>query len=157
RRRDRLRDFADVDDAHGHGGRLSKLLSFEGHVEDASPESRDSRVRCSASPRIDHWPKSLLVPEIRLHGAADLYGQRIAVAVLGVAGGDTHPALADTIFLDIGLLDALEANAHVARQNIRVVIRALRIDRQAVRQLIVRLTRLGLVLLVHNSASISFF
>ena len=40
-----------------------------------------------------------------------LDGQRIAKAVLGVAGGHAHPALADAIFLDIGLLDALEADA----------------------------------------------
>src|SRR6185312_10371705 len=100
-------------------------------------------------------PHSLLIPEIRLDGTVHLDGQRIAVAILGVARGDTDPALADAVFLDIGLVDALEANADVARQNVRIVIGARRIDRQAVRQ------HLGgwlvLLVLVHSSASISCF
>src|SRR5438309_436652 len=49
-----------------------------------------------------------LVAEIRLDRSVDLDGQRIAVAVLGITRGDAHPAFADAIFLDIGLLDALE-------------------------------------------------
>ena len=77
-----------------------------------------------------------LVPEIRLDGPVHLDGQRIAVAVLGIAGGDAHPALADAIFLDIGLLDALEADADVAREHRLVVIRAARIDAEPVRQLL---------------------
>src|SRR6516162_9888611 len=77
-----------------------------------------------------------LVPKIRLDRAVHLDGQRVAVAVLGVAGGDAHPALANAIFLDIGLLDALEADADIARENFGVVIRTARIDRQAVRQLV---------------------
>src|ERR1700691_2764870 len=70
--------------------------------------------------------------EIRLDRAAELDGQRIAVAVLGLARGDADPAFADTIFLDIGLLDALEADADVALERLDVVIRAARIVRQAV-------------------------
>jgi len=72
-----------------------------------------------------------LVPIIRLDRAVHLDGQRVAVTILGVAGGDAHPALADAIFLDIGLLGALEADADVARQYRFVVIGAARIDRQA--------------------------
>src|SRR3954463_14837182 len=94
----------------------------------------------------------LFVPEIRLDRAVHLDCQLIAVAVLGGAGGHADPALADAIFLDVGLLDALEADADVARQNLRVVVRALWIDRQAVRQFV----RSGLVL-AHSSASVYFF
>src|ERR1700761_4548787 len=94
-----------------------------------------------------------LIPEIRLGRAVHLDGQRIAVSILGIAGGDAHPALADAIFLDIGLLDALEADADVARQDRFIVVWAARIDRQAVREHVV----LCFVLFVHNSASMSFF
>src|SRR6202035_4293463 len=91
----------------------------------------------------------------------DLQSQRIAVAILGVAGGDAHPALADAIFLDIGFLDALEANADIARQHGLVVVRAFRISRQTVGQFVRRrvggLAVLGVVVLVHSRASISFF
>src|ERR1700733_8417804 len=70
--------------------------------------------------------------EIRLDRAGELDGQRIAVAVLGLAGRDADPAFADAIFLDVGLLDALEADADVALERLDVVIRAARIVRQAV-------------------------
>src|SRR5260370_36924028 len=121
----------------------------------AAKEGVDARVK----PGHDEWLQSCLgsrlslVAEIRLDRAVNLDGQRIAVAVLGIPGGDAHPALADAIFLDIGLLDALEANADVARQHLLIVIGALRIGRQTVGQLVAH----GLALLVHNSASISFF
>src|SRR5271170_7121048 len=93
-----------------------------------------------------------VIAEIGLHGTVHLDGERVAVAVLGVAGGHAHPALADAIFLDIGLLDTFEADADVARQNRLVVVRAFRIDRQTVGEFITH----G-ILLVHNRASISFF
>src|SRR5262249_39546489 len=79
--------------------------------------------------------------------------QRIAVAVLGVAGGDAHPALTHAILLDIGLFDALEADADIAGQDIRIVVRAVRIDRQAGRQFVMA----GFVVLAHSKASIAVF
>src|ERR1700676_4709068 len=82
----------------------------------------------------------------------DLDGQRIAVTILGYACGPANPPLADAIFLDIRFLDALEANADIARQHGFIVVRTFRIARQPVRQFIAG----GFVLLVHNSASISF-
>src|SRR5262249_11543615 len=85
--------------------------------------------------------------------AVDLDRQRIAVAILGVAGGDAHPAFADTIFLDIGLLDTLEADADVARQDLLIVMGTARVDRKPVRQFLV----FGFVLVVRSNASISFF
>src|SRR5258708_5473699 len=103
----------------------------------------------------------LLIAIIRLDRAVDLDGQRVAVAVLGVAGGGAHPTLADAIFLDIGFFDALEANADIAGQHGLVVIKALRIVRQTVgqwvRRWIGRSAVLGVVVLVHSRASISFF
>src|SRR5262249_32315701 len=93
-----------------------------------------------------------LVAEIRFDRAVHLDGQRVAVTVLGISSGDAHPAFADAIFLDIGLLDALEANADVAREDFGIVVRAVRIDRQTVGKLIVD----RFVALVHSSASIPF-
>src|ERR1700753_2653302 len=77
-----------------------------------------------------------------------LDGERIAVAILGGAGGHAHPAFADAVFLDIGLLDALEANADISRQDRLVVVRALRVGGETVRQFV--------VFVVHSNASISF-
>src|SRR6187397_3133475 len=93
-----------------------------------------------------------LVAEIRLDRAVHLDRQRVAVAVLGVARGDAHPALADAVLLDIGFLDALEADADIAREDVGVVIRAVRIDRKTVGEFIVH----RFVGLVHSSASMSF-
>src|ERR1700710_2876844 len=50
------------------------------------------------------------VSEIRLDRTMDLEGERIAVAILRVAGGDAHPALADAIFLDVCFFVRLEAD-----------------------------------------------
>src|SRR5450432_660367 len=96
-----------------------------------------------------------LVAEIRFHRSMHLDRQGVAVAILGVARRDPHPALADAILLDVGLLDALEANADIARQHVGIVIGAFRIARKTVRQLVGQLVGHGIVLLVHNSASIS--
>src|SRR5258707_8315689 len=68
-----------------------------------------------------------LVLEIGLDRTAELDGQGIAVAVDCLAGGDPDPAFADAIFLDIGLLNALEADADVARQRLGIEIGAARI------------------------------
>src|SRR5262245_33283344 len=92
-----------------------------------------------------------LIAEIRLDRAVHLDRQRVAVAVLGITGGDAHPALADAVLLDIGLLDALESNADIAREDLLVVIRAVRIDRETVGKLVVH----RFVGLAHSSASIS--
>src|ERR1700722_5622415 len=75
-----------------------------------------------------------LVAKIRLDRAVHLDGQRVAITIFRVARGNADPALAHAIFFDIGFLDALESDADVARQNIGVVIRALRIGRETVWQ-----------------------
>src|ERR1700733_8934942 len=96
--------------------------------------------------------RRFLIPEIRFDRAVHLDGQGIGVAVLGVARRDADPALADAIFLDIILLDTLEADADVARQDRLVVIGAMGIDGEPVR----KFDRcVGFVFLVHSNASIS--
>jgi hypothetical protein len=54
------------------------------------------------------------------------------VAILGRAGGHPDPALADAILLDIGFLDALEADADAPLQQGGVVVGAVRVVRQPV-------------------------
>ena len=51
---------------------------------------------------------------IGLYRAAQLDAQRVALAVDGLADHHPDPAFRDAIFLDIGLLDALEADADAA-------------------------------------------
>src|SRR5579864_2986552 len=104
---------------------------------------RRCRPACSTSTR---WPAGenraaffraalfFLVAEIRLDRAGKLDGQRIAIAVLALAGLDADPAFADAIFGDIGLLDPLEAHADVALEQRGIVIGAARVGRQAIGQ-----------------------
>src|SRR4029079_9703601 len=73
------------------------------------------------------------------------------VAILGITRGDADPDLADAVFLDIGLLGTLEADADIARQHVGIVIGAARIDREAVGQLITG----RFFGVAHNRASIS--
>ncbi len=63
-----------------------------------------------------------LLLEIRLDRTLDLHGQRVAVAILGVADHHADPALADAIFFDVGALLALEADADIARERFGIVI-----------------------------------
>src|SRR5580692_2694147 len=72
--------------------------------------------------------------EIRLDRAGKLDGQRIAVAVLALAGLDADPAFADAIFGDVGFLDALEAHADVALEHLLIVVGAARVGRKAIGQ-----------------------
>src|ERR1700722_15839667 len=85
----------------------------------SNPESqRKSGLLRRFAPRNDELLG--FIPKIRLDRTLNLQRQRIAVAILGVAGGHAHPAFADAILLDVGFLDALEANADVAREHIGV-------------------------------------
>src|ERR1700709_721153 len=93
-----------------------------------------------------------LVSEIRFHRAVYPDGERDVVAILGRARGDANPALADAIFLYVGLLDALEADADITRKHRFIVIGAFRIGRETVGQLAFG----GFVVLAHSKASISF-
>src|SRR5580700_8422226 len=72
--------------------------------------------------------------EIRLDRAGKLDGQRVAVTVLALAGLDADPAFADAIFGDVGFLDALEAHADVALQELGVVVGTTRVVREAIGQ-----------------------
>src|SRR5262249_333405 len=74
----------------------------------------------------------LLRPEIGFHRPGELDREWIAIAVARVAGGDADPAPADAVFLNVGLLDALEAHADVTCQHVGVVIGTVGISREAV-------------------------
>ena len=70
--------------------------------------------------------------KIGLDLAVVLDRQLLALAIERLAHRQAHPALADAIFLDIGLLGALEADADAALQQGGVVVGAVRVVRQAV-------------------------
>src|SRR4029077_17945424 len=72
--------------------------------------------------------------EIRLDRAGKLDGQRIAEAVLALAGLDADPAFADAIFGDVGFLDAPEADADVALEQFLIVVWTARVGRKAIGQ-----------------------
>src|SRR5690349_4607530 len=76
----------------------------------------------------------LPLAEVGLNRALQLHGQGIAVAVLGVADAEAHPAFADAVFLDVGLVLALEADADVPLQDRLVIVGAVRVDAQPVGQ-----------------------
>src|SRR5438552_1335457 len=66
--------------------------------------------------------------EVRLYRSLKLQRHRIAGAVDRAADGEPHPAFAHAIFLDVGLLRAVEAHADAALEQGSVVIGTLRID-----------------------------
>src|SRR5215510_267826 len=72
--------------------------------------------------------------EIRFHRPFQRDQEGVAVAVPGLAGRYPDPALADAVFLNIGLFDALEADADIARQRIGVIVGAVRVVGEAVRR-----------------------
>src|SRR5436190_9706191 len=80
-----------------------------------------------------------------------LDGERIAKAIPRGARRDTHPSFADAILLDIGFLDALEADTDIACEHVGIVVGALGVGRKTVGQLVGQ----WFVLLVHSRASIS--
>lgn len=69
-----------------------------------------------------------------LDGALDGDQHGVAVAILGLGGGDLHPAFADAVLLDIGALLAVHANADFVLEALRHMVRAARVGRQAVGQ-----------------------
>src|SRR5262245_9186302 len=75
-------------------------------------------------------PRRLAV--VRLDRAADLDGERAALAVHLVAHGDANPFLADAVFLDVVAFLAVEADADVVLENGRDVVRAGGVDGEAV-------------------------
>ena len=73
-----------------------------------------------------------LVAEVGLDFALQLEGHGPAVAGHGVADGQPHPFLADAVFLDVGALHALEANADSPLEQSLIVVWALGIGGEAV-------------------------
>lgn len=69
-----------------------------------------------------------------LDGALDGDQHGVAVAILGLGGGDLHPTFADAVLLDIGALLAVHANADLVLEALGHMVRAARVGRQAVGQ-----------------------
>lgn len=69
-----------------------------------------------------------------LDGALDGDQHGVAVAILGLGGGDLHPTFADAVLLDIGALLAVHANADLVLEALCHMVRAARVGRQAVGQ-----------------------
>lgn len=69
-----------------------------------------------------------------LDGALDGDQHGVAVAILGLGGGDLHPTFADAVLLDIGALLAVHANADLVLEALRHMVRAARVGRQTVGQ-----------------------
>src|SRR5213593_1666813 len=86
----------------------------------------------SNAPQSTRILRALLVPEIGFDRPLERDQQGVAVTVLGLAGRHPDPALADAVFLNVVLLDALEADADVARQHVGIIIGAVRIVRETV-------------------------
>src|SRR5260221_5115317 len=76
----------------------------------------------------------LFLLQVGLDLAGELDGERIALSVDGLADRDADPALAHAIFLDVGLLLAVELDADALLQQGLVIVRALGIGRKAIRQ-----------------------
>src|SRR5882757_4100594 len=76
----------------------------------------------------------LFLLQVGLDLALELDGERIALAIDGLADGDPDPALAHAVFLDVGLLLAVELDADALLQECLVVVWALGIGRKAIRQ-----------------------
>src|SRR5229473_31410 len=75
-----------------------------------------------------------VLPEIRLDLALELDRHGIAVAVLCRSRGDANPSLADAVFLDIVLLDALEADADAPLEQFGIVERAVGVGGKTIRR-----------------------
>src|SRR5215510_7043389 len=74
----------------------------------------------------------LLLPEIGFHRPFERDQEGVAVAVLGLTGRHPDPALADAIFLDVGLFDTLETDTDIACEHVGVIVGAVRIVGEAV-------------------------
>src|SRR5262245_1007706 len=86
----------------------------------------------SNGPQSTRILRALFFPEIGLDRSLQRDQQGVAIAVFGLAGRHPDPALADAVFLDIVLLDALEADADLARQHVGIIVGAVRIVGEAV-------------------------
>src|SRR5690606_18767336 len=72
------------------------------------------------------------VEQVGFDRPLELHGHRVAAAVQRLAGDHPDPALADAVLLDVGALLAVEADADAAFQQGGVVVRAARVEGQAV-------------------------
>jgi hypothetical protein len=68
------------------------------------------------------------LPDNRARLALEGQRHRVAIAVAAAAGGDLDPPFGNRIFLDIGLLDTVEADADAVAQHLLVKVRAARVE-----------------------------
>lgn len=78
-------------------------------------------------------------PEIGLDRAAELDDHGVSPAILGGGNFETHPTLGHVVFMDVVLLDAVEANSHVASEHLFAVEGAARINGEVIRRNVVDL------------------
>src|SRR6266700_1550727 len=78
----------------------------------------------SKAPHATRILRARLVLEIGLDRPFELDQEGAPMAVPGLAGRHPDPALADAVFLDIGLFGTLEADADLARRRIGVIVGA---------------------------------
>ncbi len=74
----------------------------------------------------------LRLTEIRFNRATELDDHRVSPAILRGGNGNTHPTLGHVVFLNIGLLSAIEANTHVATEHLFAVEGAARINGEVI-------------------------
>ncbi len=66
------------------------------------------------------------------HRAAELDNHRISATILRRGNFNTHPTLGHVVFVNVGLLDAVEANTHVAAQHLFAIKRAAWVNRELI-------------------------
>ena len=69
-----------------------------------------------------------------LDGAFDGDQHGVAIAILGLGGGDLHPTFADAVLLDIGAYLAIEADANLVFEALGHMVRAARVGGKVVGQ-----------------------
>jgi hypothetical protein len=72
--------------------------------------------------------------EIRFDRAAGLDDHGISAAILRRGNLNPHPTLVHVVFVNIVLLDAIEANTHIATEDLFVVEGAAWIDGEVIRR-----------------------
>ncbi len=71
--------------------------------------------------------------EIRFNRATELDDHRISAAILRGRDFNTHPTLGHVVFVNVGFLDAIEADTHIAGEHLFAIEGAARIDGEVIR------------------------
>lgn len=93
---------------------------------------RPGTQRLTAAPEIQgrlHFCSA----EERFNRATELDDHRISAAILRGGDFNTHPTLGHVVFVNIGFLDTIKANTHVAAKHLFAIEGATRIDGEVIR------------------------